>query len=233
MKKVKWVRGMYNDWRDFRNNHPQLQSVDCDIENVKTIEKQSFIESVCKFITEVKKVDGSDFPSKTLYDIIICMQFWLETQGFSWRLLNDEEFKQVRFTVDNLMKLRVQQGIGITVKQAEVLTFTDEDLLWSLGLLGTHNPEVLLHTVLFSLGLTCSLRAGQEHRNLRSIPFKSQFQFLYDEHGKLYFRYTEDIGSKTNKGGIKHRKIEPKVVNVYQRDNIERCPVRILHVYVA
>ena len=28
-------------------------------------------------------------------------------------------------------------------------------------------------------------------------------------------RYCEDIGLKTNKGGIKHRKIEPEVVDVY------------------
>ena len=25
------------------------------------------------FLTEVKKIDGSDFPGKTLYDILICV----------------------------------------------------------------------------------------------------------------------------------------------------------------
>ena len=35
------------------------------------------------FLTEVKKIDGSDFPGKTLYDILICVQFYLETLGFS------------------------------------------------------------------------------------------------------------------------------------------------------
>ena len=87
--------------------------------------------------------------------------------------------------------------------------------------------------MLFSLGLSCALRAGQEHRNLRSVPFDSQFTFLQDECGKLYFRYVEDLGMKTNKGGIKQRKIEPKVVNVYQTDNPDRCPVRILMLYMS
>ena len=131
------------------------------------------------------------------------------------------------------MKQRTSDGIGISVKQAEILTFTDEDLLWSLGLLGTHSPQVLLHTVVFSLGLSCALRAGQEHRNLRSIPFNSQFKFLYDSSGKLYFNFTEDLGLKTNKGGIKHRKVKAKNVDVYQTDNLERCPVRILLKYLS
>ena len=106
-----------------------------------------------------------------------------------------------------------------------MLSFTDEDLLWSLGLLGVHTPETLLNTIVVLLGMSCSLRAGEEHRNLRSPPFNSQFEFLYDEQGKLYFKYTEDLGVKTNKGGIKQRKLEPKQVCVYQLDNNECCPV--------
>ena len=50
------------------------------------------------------------------------------------------------------MKARVSQGIGLSVKQAQVITATDEDLLWSLGLLGTSHPEQLLSTVIFCIG---------------------------------------------------------------------------------
>ena len=84
----------------------------------------------------------------------------------------------------------------------------------------------------FTIGLSCSLRAGKEHYNLRNIPFDSQFTFLHDHNGKLYFRYCEDIGLKTNKGGIKHRKFDPKVVDVCQISNAECCPVRILYMYM-
>ena len=85
---------------------------------------------------------------------------------------------------------------------------------------------------MFTIGLSCSLRAGKKHYNLRSIPFDSQFTFLCDHNEKLYFHYCEDIGLKTNKGGIKHRKIYPKVVDVYQISNAEHCPVRILYMYM-
>ena len=62
-----------------------------------------------------------------------------------------------------IMKQRVAAGIGISLKQAEVLSVTDEDYLWSLGYLGTSNPEQLLHTVVFSIGKGFALRASKEH----------------------------------------------------------------------
>ena len=90
------------------------------------------------------------------------------------------------------------EGLGNGVQRAQVLSFSDEDLLWSLGLLRVHSPEVLLNTVVVMLGMSCALRAREEHRNLQSPPFKSQISFCYDEQGKLYFKYTRDFGLKTS-----------------------------------
>ena len=129
----------------------------------------------------------------------------METQIFVWRLLNDVEFQDLRFTLDNVMKQRVVDGVGTRVRKAEDLPFTDEDVLWSLGLLGTHSPEVLLHTVVFMLGLHCALRAGKEHRTLHSIPFNSQFEFKTSSDGITFIGYTEDVGLKTNKAAKKHQ----------------------------
>ena len=61
------------------------------------------------------------------------------------------------FTLDNTMKVRATNGIGNKVKKVEVLTFTDEDLFWSLGLLVSHSSQALLDTIVFKLGTTCSL----------------------------------------------------------------------------
>ena len=67
----------------------------------------------------------------------------------------------LKFTLDNTMKQRTSDGVGITVKKAQVLSFSDEDVLWSLGLLGTHSPEVSMNTVIYMLGISCALRAGK------------------------------------------------------------------------
>ena len=233
MKKIRWAVNMYCDWMDYRNNSPTLMNVECDLNNVATITKASLSSALCKFITEVKKLDGSDYPGKTLYDIIISLQFHLELCGINWKLLNDEELTQVRFTLDNMMKLRTSQGVGNRVRKAEVLTEFDEEILWSMGLLGTWSPVVLLNTVIFLIGKGCALRAGKEHRLLRSPPFKSQFEFFTDNEGNPYIRYTEDLGLKTNKGGLKHRKIDPKIVHMYSIPNKDRCPVTIISKYLS
>ena len=73
------------------------------------------------------------------------------------------------------MKQHTAEGLGNDVRKAEVLTFTDEGLLWSLGLLGCHTPQALIDTVVFKLGLSCALHSGKEHHSLCSIPFNSQF----------------------------------------------------------
>ena len=181
----------------------------------------------------MQKLDRSEFPSKTLYDIVICLQFHLETLGFTYKLLNDAVFAKIRFSLDNLMKKKVAEGIDSEVQCSDVLSFTDTDKLWAQGLLGVHSPEVLLNTVVVLLGLSCALRAGEEHRALRSPPFNSQFQFLYDDNGQLYFKYKEDVGHKTNKGGIKQCKFEAKEVFVYQTNDPEHCPVRIINFYLG
>ena len=169
---------------------------------------------------EIKKLDGTEYPGKTLYDIVICLQFHLECLGFSFKLINGDQFRDVKCTLDNTMKQQVASGIGLSVRQAQVLSVTNKDYLWSLGLLGTSNPTQLLNTVVFCIGKGFALWAGMEHRVLRGLAFKSQLQFMRDFNGEHYLRYMEDIGMKTNKGGLKHKKVTVKTVDLMRSSNI-------------
>ena len=233
MKKVNWVVRMYCDWRMHRNTGGDDKSIWCDLDVKETITEESLIYALTCFMTEVKKIDGSEYPAKTLYEIIICVQFHLETLGFGWKLLSCEIFKEIKFTLDNLMKLRTSQGVGGKVKKADILTQTHEEYLWSVGLFELSNPEALLATIVFIVGKGFALHAGKEHHVLCSPPFDSQFQFMHDEDGQVFIRYYEDRGLKTNKGGLKHMKIEPKEVDVYPIENEQRCPIRIFMYYLS
>ena len=74
-KKMRWVLKMYNDWRNFRNSEGHLNKIDCNLEDSTTITTESLVYALCRFLTEVKKLDGTEFPGRTLYDILICVQF--------------------------------------------------------------------------------------------------------------------------------------------------------------
>jgi integrase len=79
------------------------------------------------------------------------------------------------------------------------------------------------------IGLNFALRGGQEHRNLRWK--NSQLELKSDTNGVWFLRYTEDT-SKTNRGGLKHRKIKPKVVDAYEnKENRSRCIVTVYKKY--
>ena len=223
MRQIHWVCKMYRDWRLYRQGLG-LEHIPCDLEDKATITGESLKFTLCRFITKVKKVNGNDFPGKTLYHIIVCIQFHLECLGFAFKLINDPAFMDLKYTLDNTMKACTAQGIGMSIQKAEVLSATDEDLLWSLGFLGQNSPEQLLNTVIFSVRKGFALHAGKEHRALRGLPFKSQLSFMRDPDGEVFLRYMEDIGLKTNKGGLKHRRVDVKTVDLYASQNPERCP---------
>lgn len=96
---------MFHDWRNYKKTLSGHEEVVCDLDNKETVSPETLIFALTRFISEVKKVDGNDFPGKTLYTIIICIQFHLETMGFAYKIINDNTFREVRYTLDNLMKL--------------------------------------------------------------------------------------------------------------------------------
>ncbi len=120
------------------------------------LDKVSLSYALSNFIMEVKKRDGTDFPGQTLYQIVICIQFYLETQGHEWKVIDDPVFIQFKNTLDNVMKERAKAGLGRTVS-AMPITLTDEDKMWADGVLGEDDPETLCDTVVVLLGMNFTL----------------------------------------------------------------------------
>ena len=158
----------------YRNDFSITEKIQCDIDDVDTVTRENLCYAMTRFITEVRHIDGKPFPGKTLYEIVVCIQMYLETYGFTWKLIDDVEFVELKFTLDNIMKALTASGVGVVVKQASVLSFSDENFLWENGFLGTSNPQQLLNTVVFVLGISCALHAGKEHHALHSMRFNSQ-----------------------------------------------------------
>ena len=117
-KKINWVIKMYSDWCQYRNAIPSMEFIYCDLDDLHTITQGNLCFAMMRFITEVRKLDGSMFPGKTIYDLVVCVQMHLETFGFTWKLIDDPEFNELKYTLDNVMKQRVSDGVGLSVHQA-------------------------------------------------------------------------------------------------------------------
>ncbi len=145
--------------------------------------------------------------------------------------LKDREFAGFRQSLDAEMKRLQSKGIGSEHKQAEPFTIEEEEMLWQNKILGDHTPEALLNSIIYMNGVYFALRSGDEHRQLRHNP--CQIQVVERTGERPYLRYTEDV-SKNHPGGIKGRKLKPKVVLHHaNNDNPDRCFVRLFKKYIS
>ncbi len=156
--KILWAVQLYRNWW-----FQCCAKVDCDsrikwasLDNLKQVSKANLCFGLCSFISEIKKKDGKEFPGSSLYQIIICVQFHVEKNWLKWKLLDDQEFVALRFTLDNLMKERSCIGLG-RKQSSDIISLDDEETMWRDGILGDENPEQLRDTVLYLLGLNLAL----------------------------------------------------------------------------
>ena len=233
-KKIKWAVNMYDEWRVNRMKSLMVDSEirNCDLAFVKYFSKQELSHCLARFITEVKKIDNTDFTGKTLQEIIIMIQMHLHQNGVYWKLLDEAEFRDLRNILDNLMKDRHAKGLGVKQK-CEIISLSHEDRMFDCNVFGESDPEQLLRTVIYMLGLHLALRGGVKHLRLRRPGFDPQIVTELDEgSGQEILVYREDQLQKTNQGGLQS-KPNNKVVKVFPSSNMRRCPVRLYGKYIG
>ena len=236
--KMMWAVRAYQQWRSSRITDSETFDInifDSNLEDFSNVTKEKLEHSLCIFLAEVKKVNGDEYPGKTLYQLVVSIQRYLNERQLNWKLVEGPDFKNLRVVLDNLMKERVMQNIGTTTHQAQFIPLDFESELWQKGILGEDTPEKLRSTVLFLIGINCALHAGDEHHDLRhDTPTKpSQFSFKRNKSGECCVVYREDTVTKTNDGGLAHMRKERKVVWIFPSQNVVRCPVRLIDKYIS
>ena len=142
-----------------------INEVDVDVLSSSTKENLGY--ALCRFLPEItKKKDGRDYPGKTLYEMLMSIQKYLNQNNVAWRLLDDPSFLDVKTVLDNIMKERARDNVGMIRRQAEFISIDYENELWHSGVLGEDSPDKLKDTIMFLLGINLVLRAGDEHHDL-------------------------------------------------------------------
>ena len=227
---TEWGVRAWNEWaatRGASSSEPVTDHVPVTTPLVQ-MSGDDFAYWLGKFVLEVRKVDGSEYPPKTLYALVCCFKRYFEANGvhdINPISPNDPRFGGFRQTLDAEMQRLHARGLGTKKKQAEPISPDEEAILWSCGQLGCHSAEALLNTVYY---YNCKVFG------LRSIEtFSASSLRKVDELGRLYLEYT-DCGSKTNRGGLKHMKVENKTVRQYENlDDSEHCILNIFEFYFS
>ena len=186
--KMQWGVKAYNDWRDNKLKDVvnfNVKIFESDLTSVQLLQKDSFAHALCVFLAEVKKQKGgSEYPGKTLYEMVTSIQKYLHQNNIFWKLIDGPEFIDVCTILDNLMKERAQQNIGLVKKQASFIPLQFENELWNKGVLGEVTPDKLCDTVLFLLGINLGLCACEEHYDL--------CRYSKDKPSQLSFEHAEN-----------------------------------------
>ena len=164
------------------------------------MKEEDFAYWLTKFILEVRKQNGEQYPPKSLYAFVCSFKRYFEQNGVHHLNPLDTSnalFGNFRSVLDGEMKRLHSLGLGTKVKQAEPITPDEEIRLWKGGQLGTSNARVLLNTVYFYNCKVFGLRSFDEHRNLQCTQFKKEV----DPGKHVYMLYT-DYGNKANRGGL-------------------------------
>ena len=67
---------------------------------------------LCDLIVEIRKENGEQYPSSSMYDLISGLSLYLEREhGFTNKLVSGA-FRSIRNILDNVMKERTADGMG-------------------------------------------------------------------------------------------------------------------------
>jgi hypothetical protein len=156
-QKERWATRMFGEW--LKGWNPQLQ-----MHLLTPVELNICLQF---FIPSAQKEDGSHYPPRTVKEIVALIQHYYHHElKRNMSIFNDREFCESRLALDGTLKKLAQKGLVKPKKRAQAVSVEHEVQLWNEGVLRKSTPQQLLDTVIYSLGLHLSLRAGAEHRNL-------------------------------------------------------------------
>ena len=108
--KMMWAIRAFNEWHTNRLN--DIENFDnkifeANLSDVDKLSKESFEYAMCHFIPEVRKLkSGDDYPGKTLYEMCVAIQKYVNLNGKRWKLVDGPDFTELRNVLDNVMKER-------------------------------------------------------------------------------------------------------------------------------
>ena len=104
--KIKWAVNLYCGWRSNRLKTycENVEILRADLDRLVQFNQSDLCFAMCRFVREVKKLNGDEYPPNTLREIVIMIQMYLHENGVYWKLIDHPQFVELRNVLDNTMK---------------------------------------------------------------------------------------------------------------------------------
>ena len=151
-KSTEWANKNFQSWRIARNKRYPTEQCPANILNFTDCGK--LCEWLCKFISETRKSDGSEYTPRSLYLLLSGIQRKIKSYHpeEEINIFQEPIFKPLKNVCDSIFKRLHAKGIGTETKETPALSDTEEAKFWDTGVIGTANPTALLNAVFFYNG---------------------------------------------------------------------------------
>lgn len=229
--KVNWAMKLLNDWLKIWKTNLNDGCLKV-FKEVDEMNKSDLNHCLKYFLPSIRKINGEDYPPRTLKEIVACVQHHLNYKlKKPWSIFKDEAFMEARETLDAVMKESARKGNVKQRKRAAPIALSTESDLWRKGVFGSGSPRQLIDTLIYHFGLHFALRARQEHRNLK-YGNDSQISLHRDENGIERLKYVENF-SKNKNFGITSSRQEPKVTYIFPHEDRNKCIIELYKCYLS
>ena len=228
-KNNEWAMRNFKAWRDARNErYPEDLCPDVGLFHDKKIA----CKWLCRYVSETRKSDGTEYTPRSLYLILAGLQRHLRKMypDKEFNFFSDQAFVPLKNTCDSLFKRLHSKGIGAETKAVPVLTAESEATLWSTKVMNMDTPKGLLRAVFFYNGKNFCLRGGAEQRGLKISQLRREVVQIGGRDVCSYVYH--EFGSKNRQGGFNTLNSDNKSVRQYENTSGDICHVRILDMYL-
>ena len=225
-----WALRNFRAWMEHRNTTAPDDPVPPNL--LSCFDAATLCKWLCCYVQETKKENGQAYPASTLRSLLAVLQRMMHANKVPFNIFDksDMQFRDLHMTLDTVCVSLRKEGIGASVKHADVISLEHEELMWQKGVLGVHSLDSLLRAVFYTVGLHFCLRGGQEHRDLKRSQFTRIPADGYD--ASTYYQYIEN-GSKNYQGRFSETGQANKIGRAYAQPNSgDKCPVRVLDLYL-
>ena len=138
-----WAMKVFNSWIEERN---KLGAEKCPSDVLENPDVAVLDKWLSAFVVEVRCEDGQQYPPNTINQLLAGL--WRQVRSKTPNAPNfmnrkDHRFGQLNGAISSVFRKLREQGVGASIKHAPVITPEEEDLLWSTGIMGDHNPLAL------------------------------------------------------------------------------------------
>ena len=136
-RSTKWAMGNFEAWKG------SLQDEDAALyggDILATDNPKLLCSCLCKYVLETRKENGDPYPPRSIFLILSgLLRYMRGVNPDAFNILDhsDPNFVPLHNVLDTHFRQLHSEGVGTRPAQREIVTFEEEDLFWTIGLINS------------------------------------------------------------------------------------------------